>query len=338
MSRKLATVRRIADLKNIPGADRIELAVVDGWNVVVEKGRYQAGQKIAYFETDTLLPADEPLFEDFAKRGTKTMTVAGKDVTGHVLRTIRLRGQISQGLIMSLSDLAICPDTPEGTDITSDAGVYLYEEPVPVTSDIIGPWDSRIAPKTGATRLQNLTEHWDEITALDWTPTVKIDGTSQTIFNDSGRLRIFGHNWELNPETATGLQVAGEQNLLEAIPPGTSVQFELAGPKINANRLKLDKLRVFPFALYTNGTRVPYADWPAKLAGFRVPTLGPEWALDGSIENLIEQVTALRSNITKDRLDEGVVWHLNNEAAPTWLDRGASIKLINNKYLLKNGL
>src|SRR6478609_2014730 len=97
MARKLVTVRKIADLLPIDGADLIELAVVDGWKCVVRKGEFTIGEYAVYFEIDSFLPSTDPRFESFMKNSREYL-----GVVGHKLRTIKLRGQISQGLAMPI--------------------------------------------------------------------------------------------------------------------------------------------------------------------------------------------------------------------------------------------
>ena len=62
MDRKLASIQLIKDLKPIEGKDRIELATIEGWNVVVQKGSFEIGQKCVYCEIDSILP-EKPEFE-----------------------------------------------------------------------------------------------------------------------------------------------------------------------------------------------------------------------------------------------------------------------------------
>ena len=95
MSRKLVTVRKISNLLPIDGADAIELAVVDGWKCVVRKGEFAEGDYAVYFEIDSFLPSTDSRFESFMKNSREYL-----GVVGHKLRTIKLRGQISQGLAM----------------------------------------------------------------------------------------------------------------------------------------------------------------------------------------------------------------------------------------------
>ncbi len=94
-------------------------------------GRWQgyaseAGGQGRRFETDSLLPAYDPRYKAFQERGQKTMIVGAKEITGHVLRTMKLRGVYSQGLIMRLDELGFRYTPPVGTDITTEANVLKY--------------------------------------------------------------------------------------------------------------------------------------------------------------------------------------------------------------------
>ncbi len=92
MERKLATIRKIKEILPIEGADAIELAVVDGWKVVVAKNvGHKVGDLIVYCEIDSFLPIREE-FEFLRKSSYKKMG----DVEVFRLNTIKLRGQISQ--------------------------------------------------------------------------------------------------------------------------------------------------------------------------------------------------------------------------------------------------
>ena len=95
--RKLATVRIISELKPIEGADFLQLALVDGWQCVVRKDEFTAGQKVVYFEIDSWVPY---LYAPFLKKGEKVRTFKGVD--GDRIRTIKLRGQLSQGLVIPI--------------------------------------------------------------------------------------------------------------------------------------------------------------------------------------------------------------------------------------------
>lgn len=91
--RAMAYVARINDIKPIENADKIEVAVVDGWQVVIaKKDNFQIGDQCVYIEIDSKVPEDNPYFEFLKDRKYK-------------VKTIKLRGQISQGLIMPMDIL-----------------------------------------------------------------------------------------------------------------------------------------------------------------------------------------------------------------------------------------
>lgn len=341
--RKMVSIQRITHINPIQNADRIEVARVLGWNIVVGKGDFNVGDKIAYFEVDSLLPESDERFEKFQPRGQKTISVNGENVTGHVLRTIKLRGVISQGLVMSLQELGYSDEQIDsfsiGDDITNDLGVIKWEEPLPVSGGIIGTFDTRFAPKTDAIRAQTLAEKWDEIVSLKWVPTVKVDGTSQTIINDEGKIRFFGHNWEI--EDSLGQEIAQSYGLVDIVKDheNMAVQFELVGPGIQKNRLKLDSLRPIVFAVWIKGSKIPREDWDPRLEKIATPVLGKEWEPSGTIDEMIAKVSTLRGNITKDVLDEGIVFHLaKDQETPDWIDRNANFKIVSNKYLTKHNI
>ncbi len=72
MKRKLVTIRKIVELKSIENADRIELAIVDGWQCIVKKGEFTVGDYGLYFETDSFLPIDKR-FEFLRKSSFRKM-------------------------------------------------------------------------------------------------------------------------------------------------------------------------------------------------------------------------------------------------------------------------
>lgn len=100
-TRKLASFRVVDDIQPIDGADAIELAVVGGWKVVTKKGEFTIGDRCVYFEIDSFLPSGEPAWQFLVDKQSRTQN----EVVGHRLRTIKLRGQISQGLILPTSAL-----------------------------------------------------------------------------------------------------------------------------------------------------------------------------------------------------------------------------------------
>jgi len=111
MSRKLATIEVISELKPIPKADKIEVAIVKGWECVVKKGEFKVGDVIIYVEVDSVMP-EKPEFEFLRERKFR-------------VRTIKLRGQVSQGLILPLGNLS----GSIGDDVTEILGITKYLSP-----------------------------------------------------------------------------------------------------------------------------------------------------------------------------------------------------------------
>ena len=96
--RKLATIRKIDSLLPIEGADAIECAVVGGWKVVVKKGEYNAEDLAVYCEIDSWIPTE---LAPFLSKGKSPREFQG--IQGERLRTVKLRGQLSQGLLLPLN-------------------------------------------------------------------------------------------------------------------------------------------------------------------------------------------------------------------------------------------
>ena len=111
--RKLATIREISDIRPIDGADRIVVAQVDGWECVVQKDEFRVGQRIVYVEVDSVVP-ERPEFEFLRPRKFR-------------VRTIKLRGQISQGLVLPLSILPDGTAIGLGDDVTDILGITKYD-------------------------------------------------------------------------------------------------------------------------------------------------------------------------------------------------------------------
>ena len=182
--RKLASIRKVSSIQPIEGADAIEIAVVDGWKVVTKKGEYVPGSLCIYCEIDSFLPIKEE-FEFLRKSSYKKMG----DQEGFRLRTIKLRGQVSQGLLLPLTtfqsfgyrlspnllneNYAIEPDRvvispsdmielSEGSDVTEVLGIVKYEPPIPaeLSGKVKGNFPSFLR-KTDEERVQNLTKFYN---------------------------------------------------------------------------------------------------------------------------------------------------------------------------------
>lgn len=201
--RKLARVVFIDSLHPIDGADRIELAMVGGWQVVVQKGLYVPGSKAIYFEIDSLIPLDRPA-------GASLQEISSKlkyEVDGRIyarIKTMKLRKQLSQGFCIPLIELQ-GTDFPVDHDMTQQLGIIKYEAQAEKESIAGGAGIKtgtsalgfpRFIPKTDQTRLQNIPVQFNQ--ARDkgelFEKSFKLDGSSLTAFVNKGVAGVASRN------------------------------------------------------------------------------------------------------------------------------------------------
>lgn len=182
--RKLASIQRIWKIEPIEGADRIELAHVLGWQCVVNKGQFQPMDLAVYFEVDSFLPV-VPEFEFMRASSYRKTDIMGE---GFRLRTMKFRGQISQGLLLPVSSFAAIPGDAElGMDLTELLGVKKWEikERITTGGTMIGtlPYD---IPHTDETRVQAEPELIQAFAGLEYYISTKMDGPSGKIPDGGG--------------------------------------------------------------------------------------------------------------------------------------------------------
>jgi RNA ligase (TIGR02306 family) len=193
MSRKLVTIREVKNVVPITGADRIELAFIDGWQCVVKKGQFKKGDLAAYFEIDSFLPV-KPEFE-FLRKGCFRKMADGSE--GFRLRTISLQKQLSQGLLLPLSDLGL-QNVSLGDDVTEIVQVKKYEAPIPacIAGEVRGPIPG-VVRKTDQERIQNLVEYFELYKSLEFEETEKLDGASMSVYFNQGDYGVCSRKWSL---------------------------------------------------------------------------------------------------------------------------------------------
>ncbi len=340
--RKLTTVETVVAVTPIEGADNIEVVTVRGWTVITRKGEFTQGDRCVYFEIDAFLPVTDPRFAFLADRGTKEMT----GVTGHVLRTIRLRGTYSQGLVLPLSDFPELTDARVGDDVSAALGVSKWEPPVPVRMQgkILNPFPSWLIPRTDAERVQNLVDVYDELLRVEWVATEKIDGTSLTVVHHpNGELSVCSRNWELARDDANAnvyWEAAERHQLAEIIPQGWAIQGEIYGEGVQANPLGVKGRHLAIFAVWDVNRRpaqpLPRHQWPFSLTQLAVPVYAHLGQPAVTVADALTQADGIRSTINPDRLAEGIVWHTADAVTLPVLDYGECFKAISNKYLAKH--
>lgn len=254
--RKLATIRKIQEIKSIPDADKIVAYRVDDWWVVDNVGKYSVGELVVYAEPDSWVPHH---MKPELSKGKEPRIYNG--VPGQKLRTIKLRGQISQGLLLPLEPTCSMIESElfEGLDVSVPLNIQKWEAPIPqdIAGQVNGNFPSFI-PKTDQERCQNLRyEIFEKNKDAQYEVTMKLDGTSFTGYYKDGEANVCGRNWELkvNEENANNSLVrmfvdSGLQAALLKYGHNIAVQGELMGPKIQANRENLTKYKLFVFDIY----------------------------------------------------------------------------------------
>ena len=328
--RKLATIRTVSETQPIAGADLIELAVVDGWKCVTKKGEFGVGDAVIYCEIDSFLPVREE-FEFLRKSSLKVMD--GRE--GFRLRTVKLRGQISQGLLLSPSIL----DRPFfiGEDVTEELGIVKYEPPIPacLNGEVIGGFPAFIA-KTDEERIQNLADQFECFRGQRFYVSEKLDGTSFTAFLHEGAFGVCGRNWQLAEDASNShWRVARELDLqarLEALGRSLAIQGELIGPGIQKNRYGLKTPAVYVFNVYDIAASAYVGKMEMEqicetLGLSIVPPLG-EMIVPENIDKILELAEG-KSQLNPATEREGLVWVRGSAG-----DR-ISFKVISNRFLAK---
>jgi RNA ligase (TIGR02306 family) len=338
MERKLATIREITDIRPIEGADMIELASVGGWNVVVAKNvGHKIGDKVVYCEIDSFLPIKEE-FEFLRKSSYKKMG----DQEGFRLKTIKLRGQVSQGLILPISVVPIVQfatghDLPEGLDVTEMLGIVKYEPPIPaeLSGKVKGGFPSFLH-KTDEERVQNLVKEYGEykLTSVhQFYMTEKLDGSSATFYMNKGEFGVCSRNLELlETEGNTFWKVARELDLENKLKDKGNIclQGELIGEGIQGNPYKIKGQTVHFFNAFDidKQARLGINEFLVLLDDMElssVPILDVAMLLPETVTGMLELAEG-KSRLNNNAEREGVVVRS--------LDNTISFKAISNKFLL----
>lgn len=285
-TRKLVTVQQITAITDIPGADLVALATIQGWQVIVKKTEFSVGDACLFFEIDSFLPL-EPRYE-FLKKTTK---FDGKE--GYRLKSMKMRSCLSQGLALPLSMFPEITNPKVDFDYSEKLGVIKYDNEIQTYQGKPGLKAGKargnfptFIPKTDQPRIQNLTAYFNTLVDEEFEETLKLDGSSMTcykightptlwekvksIFGIKYKPFHFGvcsRNVDLKP-TADQVQIFnnyGKESIYDQsdfwtaaykyrfedkLPEGYAIQGELIGPKIQANQEKVKELEFYCFDVY----------------------------------------------------------------------------------------
>lgn len=356
--RKMAYIVKIDNITPIENADAIEVSHVGGWKVVVKKGEYSVGDLAVYCEIDSWIPHE--IFPHLSK-GKEPREYNG--VKGEKLRTIKLRGQISQGLLLPLSVMGreyywktivrpnywrkdgIIVKHDVGSDVSEYLNIQKYEPPVPaqLRGQIKGNFPSFI-PKTDQERIQNCYKHitnpdneqiWDRVVIEE-----KLEGSSTTIYYNNGDTGVCSRNLDLKEEGGDSFwKAAKDQQIVEKLTEycertgrNLAIQGELIG-NVQGNIYKLDKNVIKVFDIYDIDERSYLGYYERSeilehLDILQVPVLEVDGSVVGfSLDELLVMGEG-KSELNPKQEREGVV-------VKSLFDPDCSFKIISNRYLMK---
>lgn len=347
--RKLASVQRVLEVLPIDGADNIELVTVLGWQCVVKKGEFKPGDLGVYFEIDSVVP-DTETFQFLKSRRIKT---------------IKLRGQLSQGLMLPTNAFyhGHASGLPhEDMDCTDELGVTKYD-PQPANSQganlsVKRPSDfPQDVPKTDEERIQSCPRLLQKLAGKPYVITLKMDGCSATYTMHDGKFTVCSRNYIVpeseENESTVYWRVARKypdiQRYCEEY-PFLAIQGEICAPGLQKNRTGVPNgdVRFYAFSIFckeniggcephylASRTRIEcWDDLHDTLVPLNIPIV-PVVETGGSFTHTQASLLALA---------EGKYEGTNNEregivvrSIDTTPSERVSFKVISNRYLLKGG-
>ena len=330
--RALVTIQRVKMISPIPDSDFLETAHVMGWQCVVKKGEFQAGDLGVYFEVDSFLPV-EPRYEFLRSSSYRDNVDNGK---GFRIRTVKMRGQLSQGLLIPLSNYPELEGCNETDDVTEKLGVKKWY--IPETSQgggvIIGERPHGI-PASDEIRIQSAMELLEQLHDKPYYITTKMDGTSGIVYYIDGKIGCCSRNKEIkDEETALYWLPVYKYDLKEKLTQyGKNIVLtgEICGPGIQKNRLRLPDVKWYVFDVkdWDSGRYFPYdeaVEICASLGLSLVPLEERGEHFSYSLEALLEKAKGkYPSGLDK----EGIV--VRDLHRP----KTVSFKVLNNDALLK---
>ena len=324
--RKMASVQRVLEKKPIVGADLIEAYRVNGWWVVDKKDAYEVGDLVVYCEVDSWIP--HALAPFLTKPGHSPREYLG--VKGERLRTVKLKGQLSQGLLLPLVE----DNSEEGQDFSEILGITKWEDTRYMANmDARGNFPDFI-PKTDQERVQNLDRTLEKYFGQSFEVTVKRDGSSLTAFVNGEESGVCSRNVNLKETEDSAFWAAA--NSLSLIPKilstgrNLALQGELMSQKIQGNYEKVQSIEWNCFDIYDIDTQEYLLPKERRelCKQLRIPhikVVEEDFVLCHNVDQLLEMAEGPGVNAGVKR--EGLVFKSNESAF--------SFKAISNSYLLK---
>lgn len=336
--RSMSWIAKIDKVEKHPDADSLDICHVGGWRCISKLGEYQEGDLVIYCSIDSWVPHS---LAPFLSKGKKPRTYNG--VEGEKIRTIKLRGQLSQGLLLSINllDNNLCV----GEDVTEILGIQKYEAPIPTQLQGTARGNfPQFIKKTDQERIQNCILDLEKDPKL-WSDCVieeKLEGSSVTVYYNEGNEGVCSRNINLKKtETNSFWKAANDQEILTRLAAyckflkrNLAIQGELIGTGIQRNIYKLDKIKIHIFDIYDINTR-SFLNFEERMEILNeiglddvVPCLGKIDCTNKTLDYFLELAEG-KSIFNPNQEREGIV-------IKSIIDPNYSFKVISNRYLLRN--
>jgi RNA ligase (TIGR02306 family) len=302
-----------------PNADRLELAKVRGWQCCVVKGQFQEGGLGIYIPVDAVLP--EALIDSLGIRKNYHKR----------LRTIKLRGMVSQGLLISAG-----PDNTEGQDVTEALGITKYDPPIPVHMAGI------VRPEHACFRKYTDIENWKNFPDLlrpgeEVIVTEKVHGTNFRAGKFDGELHVGSHRLSLmeDPDNLYW-RAAALLGLKERLAEGEILYAEIYGQGVQdlTYGKKPGQLGVIVFDIIRDNRYLDCAAFAERLAQSGWQDLAAPILYRGPWSSDILKLAAGDSVLCPGQIREGVVIRPAVERFDPRTGR-VILKALNDDYLLR---
>jgi RNA ligase (TIGR02306 family) len=342
--RELASVQKILNIEPINGVDFIEVATILEWKIVVRKNEFKIGELVIYFEVDSLLP-ELPHFEFL-----RTSSWNEKEKSFRI-KTKKLRGQISQGLIIPLSVYSL-EDLAEGTPLTEKLGVRKYEPFIPVELEDEAKAFTWPITKTDETRLQTIPDVLKKLYGKPYYISSKLDGTSSSFLywynkEDENDFFVCGHTYcYLNKKENTFYKMAEKYNIREKLEDyfnktriHIAIQSELVGQGIQKNKLKIAEHEIFIFNLVNIDTRtvLSFDELKDFCYNYSLPMVPVIEEGESFPYTTVEEMLKLAEGYyKKDGFKNAMEKQRREGIVVRSKDSTVSFKVLSNNYLLEN--
>lgn len=336
--RKMASIQTIDEVKLIPDADKICAYVVQGFNVIDQIGKYSVGDKVVFIQPDSFVPNTLAPFLTKPGKFPKVFN----EVEGEKIRTIRLRGVYSQGLILPLEPTCQMIESVlfTGLDVSLPLGIQKWEPPPEFSSaDARGLFPDFIR-KTDQERVNTFYKGNSDIFETEtFECSEKCEGSSHTAYFYQGVFGVASRNLDLkrsdeNTYWKTALDYDLE-NKLTNLGRNIAIQSEICGPKISGDIYKLSKFHLFVFDIFDIDKQeylnpVERRELTKELGLVDAPVLHTNMTLAGkSLEDILVMADGTSVLGTIGCLREGLVFKAN------YSSKRISFKSVSRKYLAK---